>query len=130
VSYTTSGDALEVVDVWVRNGRKRSAIATSLPGFRDDSQRRPDDRIEEAKRLQASDPAGLENRARIEFEHQLIEDAVWVPLTNPSSAYDFSARTEKVHPPWGSCSAASGSSSGRHLYGARRNARTASTRRC
>jgi hypothetical protein len=29
VSYTISGDAFEIADVWVRSGRKRRAIAGS-----------------------------------------------------------------------------------------------------
>ena len=58
--------------------------------------------IDEAQRLQATDPAAA-NSAWIEIEHQLVEDAVWVSLTNPVSAYAFSARTEniQVHPQWG-----------------------------
>jgi YVTN family beta-propeller protein len=61
-----------------------------------------DAQIEEALRLQATDPAAS-NRAWIEIEHQLVEDAIWAPLTNPVSAYAFSARTEnvQVHPQWG-----------------------------
>jgi peptide/nickel transport system substrate-binding protein len=58
--------------------------------------------IDEAQRLQATDP-GASNRAWIEIEHQLVEDAVWAPTMNPLSAYAFSARTENVqfHPQWG-----------------------------
>ena len=57
---------------------------------------------EEAQRLQATDPAAS-NSAWIEIEHQLVEDAIWVPVTNLVSAYVFSARTEnvQVHPQWG-----------------------------
>jgi peptide/nickel transport system substrate-binding protein len=58
--------------------------------------------IDEAQRLQASDPAAA-NSAWIEIEHQLVEDAIWVPVLNPILAYAFSARTENVqiHPQWG-----------------------------
>jgi YVTN family beta-propeller protein len=58
--------------------------------------------IDEAQRLQATDPAAA-NSAWIEIEHRLVEDAIWVPLTNPVSTYAFSARTEniQVHPQWG-----------------------------
>jgi ABC-type transport system substrate-binding protein len=59
-------------------------------------------RIDEAQRLQATDPAAA-NSARIEIEHQLVEDAIWVPLTNPVSTYALSPRTEniQVNPQWG-----------------------------
>jgi YVTN family beta-propeller protein len=58
--------------------------------------------IDEAQRLQATDPAAA-NSAWIEIEHQLVEEAIWVPLTNPVSTYAFSARTEnvQVHPQYG-----------------------------
>jgi ABC-type transport system substrate-binding protein len=61
-----------------------------------------DARIDDAEQLQATDPAAA-NRAWTAIEHQLVEDAVWVPLMNPVSAYAFSARTEnvQVHPQWG-----------------------------
>ena len=61
-----------------------------------------DAQIEEAQRLEATDP-GASNRAWTAIEHQLVEDAVWAPLTNPVSAYAFSARTGnvQVHPQWG-----------------------------
>jgi YVTN family beta-propeller protein len=61
-----------------------------------------DDQIEEAQRLQATDPAAS-NSVWTEIEHRLVEDAVWAPLTNPVTAYAFSARTEnvQVHPQWG-----------------------------
>jgi YVTN family beta-propeller protein len=61
-----------------------------------------DARIDEALRLEATDP-GAANRAWIAIEHRLVEDAVWVPLMNPVSAYAFSGRTEnvQVHPQWG-----------------------------
>jgi YVTN family beta-propeller protein len=59
-------------------------------------------RIEDAQALQTSDPAAS-HRAWIEIEHQLVEDAVWAPLTNPLSTYAISARAEsvQVHPQWG-----------------------------
>jgi peptide/nickel transport system substrate-binding protein len=58
--------------------------------------------IDEAQRLQATDPAAA-NSAWIEIEHRLVEDAVWAPLANVGSTYAFSARTEnvQVHPQWG-----------------------------
>jgi YVTN family beta-propeller protein len=61
-----------------------------------------DAQIDEAKRLQATDP-GASNRAWTAIEHQLVKDAVWAPTMNPLSAYAFSARTEnrQVHPQWG-----------------------------
>jgi peptide/nickel transport system substrate-binding protein len=61
-----------------------------------------DAEIEEAQRLEATDPTAS-NSAWTEIEHQLVEDAVWAPLTNPVAAYAFSARTEniQVHPLWG-----------------------------
>ena len=57
--------------------------------------------IEHAQQLQATDPAAS-NRAWIEIEHRLVEEAVWAPLTNGVRAYIFSARTEnvQVHPQW------------------------------
>jgi peptide/nickel transport system substrate-binding protein len=63
---------------------------------------RLDSAIGEALRLQATDP-GASNRAWTAIEHGLVEDAIWAPLTNPVSAYVFSARTEnvQVHPQWG-----------------------------
>ena len=61
-----------------------------------------DAQIEEAQRLQATDLAAS-NSAWIEIEHQLVEDSIWAPLTNPVSANAFSARTGnvQVHPQWG-----------------------------
>ncbi len=61
-----------------------------------------DAQIENAQRLQATDPADA-NRAWIGAEHRLVEAAVWAPLTNPVSTYAFSARVEnvQVHPQWG-----------------------------
>ena len=63
---------------------------------------RLDAAIDEALRLQATDPAAA-NSTWIEIEHQLVEDAVWAPLANFGSTYAFSARTEniQVHPQWG-----------------------------
>jgi peptide/nickel transport system substrate-binding protein len=57
--------------------------------------------IDEAQRLQAADPAAA-NSAWIEIEHQLVDEAIWVPLMNPVSTYAFSARTEniQVHSQW------------------------------
>ena len=61
-----------------------------------------DAEIEEAQRLEATDPTAS-NSAWTEIEHQLVEDAVWAPLTNPVAAYAFSTRAENVqfHPQWG-----------------------------
>jgi peptide/nickel transport system substrate-binding protein len=58
--------------------------------------------IDEAQRLQVTDPAAA-NSAWIEIEHRLVEDAIWVPLTNQVSTYAFSARAEniQVNPKWG-----------------------------
>jgi peptide/nickel transport system substrate-binding protein len=58
--------------------------------------------IDEAQRLQATDPAAA-NSVWIEIEHQLVEDAIWVPLTNTISTFAFSARTQniQVHPALG-----------------------------
>jgi ABC-type transport system substrate-binding protein/class 3 adenylate cyclase len=58
--------------------------------------------IGDAQQLQATDLAAA-NGAWIEIEHQLVEEAIWVPLANPVSTYAFSARTEniQVHPAWG-----------------------------
>jgi peptide/nickel transport system substrate-binding protein len=61
-----------------------------------------DARIRRAQQLQATDPAAA-NRAWIEIEHRIVEDAIVAPLTNPVTPYVFSARTEnvQVHPVWG-----------------------------
>lgn len=61
-----------------------------------------DAQIEDAQRLQATDPAAS-NRAWTAIEHQMVEDAVVAPLTNPVTAYAFSARVDnvQVHPQWG-----------------------------
>jgi YVTN family beta-propeller protein len=61
-----------------------------------------DAQIDDALRLYATDP-GASNRAWIDIEHQLVEDAEWAPLTNPVSTNAISARTEnvQVHPQWG-----------------------------
>jgi YVTN family beta-propeller protein len=61
-----------------------------------------DAQIDDALRLYATDP-GASNRAWTDIEHQLVEDAVWAPLTNPVSTNAISARTEnvQVHPQWG-----------------------------
>lgn len=61
-----------------------------------------DAQIDHALRLYATDP-GASNRAWTDIEHQLVEDAVWAPLTNPVSTNAISARMEnvQVHPQWG-----------------------------
>jgi YVTN family beta-propeller protein len=61
-----------------------------------------DKAIDDAKRLQATDPAAA-NSAWIEIEHRLVEDAIWVPLQTLVSTHAFSNRTENIqaHPIWG-----------------------------
>ena len=61
-----------------------------------------DARIAQAQRLYVSDP-GASNRAWTDIEHQLVEDALWAPLTNPVFTSAVSARTGNVqlHPQWG-----------------------------
>jgi YVTN family beta-propeller protein len=61
-----------------------------------------DARIDEAQRLQATDP-GAANRAWTAIEHQVVEDALWAPLTNPVFTYAASGRAGnvQVHPQWG-----------------------------
>ena len=54
-----------------------------------------DVQIEEARTLQATDPAAA-NQAWTEIEHQLVEDAVWVPLANPVTTYALSADVGNV----------------------------------
>jgi peptide/nickel transport system substrate-binding protein len=63
---------------------------------------RLDAAIDDALRLQATDPAAA-NAAWVEIDHRLVEDAVWAPLANLGSTYAISARTEnvQVHPQWG-----------------------------
>jgi peptide/nickel transport system substrate-binding protein len=77
----------------------RCDVAFNLSGLCSESL---DARIDEALRLEGTDP-GAANRAWTAIEHELVEDAVWVPLMNPVSANVFSARTEnvQVHPQWG-----------------------------
>jgi YVTN family beta-propeller protein len=61
-----------------------------------------DAQIEDALRLYATDP-GASTRAWTDIEHQLVDDAVIAPLTNPVFTNVVSARTEnvQVHPQWG-----------------------------
>ncbi len=82
--------------------RRPSSGAGRSPTSRACATRASTPQIDEAQRLQATDPAAA-NSAWTEIEHQLVEDAIWAPLTNPVSAYAFSARTEniQVHPQWG-----------------------------
>ena len=54
-----------------------------------------DDQFEEARALQATDPAAA-NLKWTEIEHQLVEDAVWVPLANPVTNYSLSTRVGNV----------------------------------
>ena len=63
---------------------------------------RIDSQIDEALRLEATDP-GAANRAWAAIDRALVEDAVWIPLLNPVVAYAFSDRVENVqiHPQWG-----------------------------
>jgi ABC-type transport system substrate-binding protein len=43
------------------------------------------------------------NAAWADIEHRLVNEAVWVPLTNPVGTFVFSARVgnAQVHPEWG-----------------------------
>jgi YVTN family beta-propeller protein len=63
---------------------------------------RLDARMQEALRLYATDP-GASTRAWTEIEHQLVDDAVFAPLTNPVFTNVVSSRTGnvQVHPQWG-----------------------------
>jgi peptide/nickel transport system substrate-binding protein len=60
------------------------------------------ERIDEAAFLQATDP-GAASRAWAEIEHQLVEDAVQAPITNPLTTHAVSDRAEnaQIHPLWG-----------------------------
>jgi YVTN family beta-propeller protein len=60
-----------------------------------------DARIDEALQLYATDP-GASTRAWMDIEHDLVDQAVMAPLTNPVSTNLVSARTEnvQVHPQW------------------------------
>jgi ABC-type transport system substrate-binding protein/class 3 adenylate cyclase/DNA-binding beta-propeller fold protein YncE len=64
--------------------------------------RRLDRLIEQAKALQATDPAEA-NRTWTQVEHALVRDAVWAPLSNPVTTHAFSSSVENVqiHPQWG-----------------------------
>ena len=64
--------------------------------------KRLDARMDEASRLQSTDPSAA-NAAWIEIEHALIDDAVWAPIINPIAGYAFSSRTGNVqaHSQWG-----------------------------
>jgi YVTN family beta-propeller protein len=63
---------------------------------------RLDARMDHALRLYATDP-GASDRAWTDIEHQLVDDAVFAPLTNPILTNAVSARTEnvQVNPQWG-----------------------------
>jgi peptide/nickel transport system substrate-binding protein len=63
---------------------------------------RLDAAIEEARRIHATDPPAA-HAAWVEIEHGLVEEAVWVPMTNPATPYAFSDRVEnvQVHPELG-----------------------------
>ncbi|HEU4529325.1 MAG TPA: ABC transporter substrate-binding protein [Actinomycetota bacterium] len=77
----------------------RCSFAGSAPTLCTDELERA---IDEAKQLQATDPAAA-NDAWTQIEHGLVEDAVWVPLTNSVSTVVVSDRTGnvQVHPQWG-----------------------------
>jgi peptide/nickel transport system substrate-binding protein len=81
------------IDEQFRCGAPNNASGLCTPSL--------DAAIEEAQRLQTVDPAAS-NDAWADIEHQLVEDAVWVPLTNPVSTYVFSERVGnvQVHPQW------------------------------
>jgi YVTN family beta-propeller protein len=61
-----------------------------------------DAQMDEALLLLASDP-GAANRAWVDIEHGLIEQAALAPVTNPVTTHAVSARVENVqlHPQWG-----------------------------
>jgi peptide/nickel transport system substrate-binding protein len=61
-----------------------------------------DARMDEALRLQATDP-GAASRAWTDIEHQLLEEAAQAPLTNPILTQAVSARADNVqaNPQWG-----------------------------
>jgi peptide/nickel transport system substrate-binding protein len=63
---------------------------------------RLDAQIDRALGLYASDP-GASTRMWMRIDHQLVDDAVMAPLTNPVSTNVVSARTGniQVHPQWG-----------------------------
>jgi peptide/nickel transport system substrate-binding protein len=54
-----------------------------------------DERMDEARALQATDPAGA-NQAWTEIEHQLVDEAVRVPIANPVTNVSVSARVGNV----------------------------------
>jgi ABC-type oligopeptide transport system substrate-binding subunit len=54
-----------------------------------------DDQFEEARARQATDPAAA-NLMWTEIEHQLVEDAVWVPVANPVVNHSLSTRVGNV----------------------------------
>ena len=66
--------------------------SANFTGFCDET---IDAQMEEARRLQATDPAAA-NQAWTEIEHQLVEDAAWVPLANPVTNYSLSTRVGNV----------------------------------
>ncbi len=89
--YPRAGDFIDVLF--------RCDSGHNAQGFCD---RDLDAAMDEAHALQSTDP-GASNRAWIAIEHQLVEEAVWAPLSNPVSAYAFSERVGnvQVHPQWG-----------------------------
>jgi peptide/nickel transport system substrate-binding protein len=58
--------------------------------------------FEDALRLQQTDPAAA-NSAWTDLDHQLVKEAIVVPVDNPVSTFAFSARVGniQVHPKWG-----------------------------
>jgi peptide/nickel transport system substrate-binding protein len=62
---------------------------------------RLDRRLEEVQRLQATDPARA-NQTWTEIEHDLVDQALWAPLSNPVFASAISDRVgnEQIHPIW------------------------------
>jgi ABC-type transport system substrate-binding protein len=58
--------------------------------------------MDEALRLYPTDP-GASSRAWSRIEHQLVDEAVVAPLTNPVARYVVSTRTGNVqiNPQWG-----------------------------
>lgn len=61
-----------------------------------------DERMEDALRLSTGEP-GASNRAWAAIDHDLVDEAVHVPLTNPVITHVVSDRVGNVqlNPPWG-----------------------------
>ncbi len=77
----------------------RCVAASNNEGFCD---RSFDDAVAEAHRLEPTDRTSA-NAAWADIDHRLVDEAVWVPFTNPVGTFAFSARVgnAQVHPQWG-----------------------------